>query len=211
MFLGVTRTSGDCHDCGGGATRNEKGEIPERKRGADDSDGHEGVGAIHPAEINLVKHYLSTVCPGDVYEKFGFEEFFKIKMVRKTHRICKDPDNAHITLALRCLTCLTEPRTSKTEKLHAYAKSWLQVHLESTDLSLADRELKTEAGVLLEKLFSDEYASNSLLKLLWDWQMNPETSSLLAEDTPLSWKRWVFSDSGVNVIDKWLKDSAALH
>ena len=109
--------------------------IPERKRGADDSDSHEGADEILPAEIKLVKHYLSTVCPGDVYAKFGFDEFFKLKMVRKTHHICRDPDNAHITLALRCLICLTEQRTSKTQPLHGYAKSFLHVHLESTDLS----------------------------------------------------------------------------
>ena len=62
--------------------------------------------------------------------------------------------------------------------------------------------------MLLEKLFADDYAGDSLLQLLWT--TNPETSAFVAAETPLSWKRWVFSDSGVNVIDKWLKDSAVI-
>ena len=182
--------------------------IPMKKRGAGADDSHEGTNEILPAEIKLVKHYLSTVCPGDVYDKFGFDQFFELKMIRKSHHICIDKDNAHITLALRCLTCLTEQRTSKTEALRGYAKEHLHSHLKATDLSLADRDLKTEVGVLLEKLFADEYASNSFLQIISD--TNLDTDVFIASYTPVCWMYWVFSNSGINVIDQWLKDSAVI-
>lgn len=192
-----------CYDAG-----DISGMIPVKKRNASHDEGHDGTREILPAEINMISHYLNTVCPPDVYAKFNFDQFFKMKMVRKSNHICSDPDNAHITLALRCMSCLTEQRTSKTKELHGYSKSNIHGHLEATDLSLADRDLKTEAGLLLAKLFTDDYCSDSLLKALWT--RVPEGIPFTALNIPVSWRSWVLCEDGVNVMDRWLKDSAVL-
>lgn len=183
------------------------GMIPKKRRNASGDDGDDGVEEILPVEINMIKYYPHTVYPPDVYDKFNFDQFVQMKMVRKSHHICSDPDNGHITLALRCLHCLTEQRTIKTEELHGYAKIHIYDHLNAVDLSLADRDLKTEVGVLLA-LFADEYCSDSLLKPLWN--MSPEVLRFAFSDTPTSWHSWVLCDDGVNVINKWLNDSAVL-
>ncbi len=180
--------------------------IPLKKRNASGNDDHNESNQILQAEVNMVKHYLSTVCPPDVYAKFSFDQFFEMKMVRKINHICSDPDNAHISLALRCLMCLTEQRTSKTVEFNWYARHYIYNHLNATDLSLADRDLKAEVGLLLAKLFTDGYSSDSLFQAVW--YGDPEIQLSPTADIPERWNDWVFCDNGVNEIGKWLQDSA---
>ncbi len=75
-------------------------KIPVKKRHGTDEESASGFKEIQPSEINIVKYYLSTVCPPDVYEKFGFEEFFKLKLVRKG------------TTSAKILTIATSPSPS---------------------------------------------------------------------------------------------------
>lgn len=187
-------------------------KIPLKKRDSPDDESSSGFKEIQPAEINIVRHYLSAVCPKDLYQKFGFDEFFDLKMVRKGNYICQNPDNAHITVALRCLTCLVEERTEKTLPLHRYSLNFLLYHLEETDLSLADRELKSEVGVMLVRLFTEPYAINSLFRLHQAFVDDEEEDELpFGKDTvPRSWDEWLFVDRGVTAIEKWFKDSAVI-
>ena len=62
-------------------------KIPLKKRDSADEGSSSGFKEIQPAEINIIKHYLSTVCPTDLYQKFGFDDFFEQKMVRKGNYI----------------------------------------------------------------------------------------------------------------------------
>ncbi len=191
-----------------------KEKIPNKKRRDVDVESSSGFKEIQPAEINIVKHYLSTVCPPDVYEKFGFEEFFKLKMVRKGNYICQDPDNSHMTLALRCMMCLVEQRTDKTESLLPYSINNLLFHLNEADLSLADRELKSEVGSLFVRLFTEDYAISSLF---WGDRTDPDdqwlavtVSNLINTNrtTPYSWCDWFVCDVGLSIATKLFKDSA---
>ncbi|GAP82873.1 putative neutral amino acid permease protein [Rosellinia necatrix] len=163
---------------------------------------------IHPAEIEMLKHYLSNVCPRNVYDKFEFDDFFDRKLVRKGTYICQDPDNAHITLAIRCLTCLVEQRTDTAEKMHYYAHEQLYRHLELTDLSLADRDLKAEAGEKLAKLFTTDYGIESLLYPDPIGDTKRHLGSQL--DIPFNWDNWLFMDEGAILLSVWFKDSAVL-
>ncbi|KAI0869430.1 hypothetical protein GGS24DRAFT_163990 [Hypoxylon argillaceum] len=186
-----------------------KDSIPLKKRERSDDKSSSGFIEIQPAEVNMLKHYLSNICPPDVYEKFGFDEFFDLKLVRKANYICYDADNAHITLALRCLSCLVEQRTDKTEKMHAYSYDCLYEHLKATDLSLADRDLKAEVGKMLVRLFTEEYGIQSLLS------SGSSTGSLVdsvfsSQSIPPNWHSWIFSDDGVGLISTWFKDSAVI-
>ncbi|KAI0443630.1 hypothetical protein F4803DRAFT_301435 [Xylaria telfairii] len=188
-----------------------KESIP-RKRGKKNADGISNSGSkeIHPAEINLLKHYLSTICPNDVYDKFGFDEFFNHKLTLKGSYICQDPDNSEITLALRCLTCLVERRTDITKRMHSYAHQHLYYHLKLTDLSLADRELKAEVGEKLVKLFTTRYGIDSLLYLDPINGVREEESIYFRQTIPENWKPWLFSEDGVDLLSTWFKDSAVL-
>ncbi|KAJ8123794.1 hypothetical protein ONZ43_g335 [Nemania bipapillata] len=183
--------------------------IPPKKRGRSDDESSSGFKEIQLAEVNMLKHYLSNVCPPDIYKKFGFDDFFKLKLGREGSYICNDKDNAQITLALRCLNCLVEQRTDKTEKMHSYSYNYLYEHLKATDLSLADRDLKAEVGGMLVRLFTEEYGIESLLSP--SSSTDREADNVFANQTiPLNWEPWIFSDDGVNLVSTWFKDSAVL-
>ncbi|KAF4829526.1 hypothetical protein CGCSCA4_v014567 [Colletotrichum siamense] len=164
---------------------------------------------ILPEELNIVQHYLSTVCPKNVYDKFGFKEFFERRIERKENSICQDPDNAELKLALRCLRCLIEEQTDKSKLLRSYAAECLYQHLDSTNLSLADRKLKTEAGNLLVRLLTEEAAIDALLSRDYgkDWEIE---SAVDTKALPSNWEPWVFSDLGNSLLRKWSQDSSVL-
>ncbi|KAK1509997.1 hypothetical protein CABS01_07669 [Colletotrichum abscissum] len=85
--------------------------------------------AIQLAEVNLVKHYLQTVCPKSLYDKFGFTEFFEQKLSSEASYTCQDPANAELVLSLRCLMCLVDERKPETRALYSYAAENLHEHL----------------------------------------------------------------------------------
>ncbi|KAI0450203.1 hypothetical protein F5B21DRAFT_491620 [Xylaria acuta] len=186
-----------------------KESIPHKKREKNADGTFSGSEEIHPAEISMLKHYLSNICPRDVYSKFGFDDFFNHKLTRKGSYICQDPDNAEIILALRCLTCLVEQRTGPTKRMHYYAQNYLYSHLKNTDLSLADRELKADVGEKLVRLFTNGYGIESLLYLdpVSDMQ---EESVYSMEVVPSNWVPWLFSEDGVELLRTWFKDTAVL-
>ncbi|CEI60087.1 unnamed protein product [Fusarium venenatum] len=181
--------------------------VPLKKRDVTDDGSSSGFKEIQPAEVNIIKHYLSTVCPSDLYKKFGFDQFFECKMTRKSNYVCRDPDNAEATMVLRCITCLSDERTSKTERLHSYTTEYLQKHLEEADLSLTDRSIKAETGKALVRLFTEQYALDSLFGFHLFIEDTSEVS-FSANGVPDTWNTWIFSDEGVNSIAKWFKDSA---
>ncbi|VUC27262.1 unnamed protein product [Clonostachys rosea] len=165
---------------------------------------------VSATEINILKHYLSTICPKYLYEKVGFEDFLESKLVRKGTHIHQDLDNAHIRLALRCMKCLIEERTEKTKLLYEHSQTFLSVYLNAADLSLADRELKAEAGTMLVRLFTEQYAIGSLLGFE---DFKPEIKTSFSYDDrlfPHSWTSWVFSQEGVVCISRWFQDSAVI-
>ncbi len=187
--------------------------IPKKKQDTIDDKSSSGVREIQLAEVNLVKHYLTTVCPRDVYDKFGFDDFFSDKLVRKTNYIYQDPDNAHITLALRCLTSLVERRVDTTEALHRYAATYLLRHLSEAErdgrLSVADRGLRVQVGTLLARLFTEDYAIDSLFGIRYPLD-NKGQSALEAGEIPLAWRPWVVTGEGPKLLTKYFKDRAVL-
>ncbi|KAK2127733.1 hypothetical protein NOF04DRAFT_1345276 [Fusarium oxysporum II5] len=172
--------------------------IPLKKRDVEDSESSSGFKDIQPAEVNIIKHYLTTICPSDLYQKFGFDDFFDLKMARKGNYICQDPDNSQASM-----------RNEKTERLLDYACDNLHVHLKETDLSLTDRSLKAQVGDTLLRLFTEQYA----LDFLFGFHLLHEDADEVQfskDHLPASWKTWILSDQGVNSLTKWLKDSAVI-
>lgn len=201
-----------------------KHHIPHKRRNTGDDDGRRDSVTIRPSEVRMVKHYLKTVCPDDIYGKFGFTEFFEQKLVRKKNFICRDPNNAELTLALRCLTCLVEKRTRTTEALHSYAADYLYNHLYSAEyeydsqfeakkdgcLSLADRNLRTQIGTLLVRLFSEDYAVDSLFGIGCPFDDKEGQSAVSQGLIPTSWYNWVTNKEGLDLLTRYFKDRAIL-
>jgi len=164
---------------------------------------------ISASEVGMVKHFLSSVCPAETYEKFGFDQFLEAKMSGTRNYIYKDPDNAEVRVAITCLKVLSEPRNPKTAKLLPYAARFLLSHLQKADLSLADRNLKGQAGALLCKLFNTSFGVDSLF-----WSVDHEERDYtvwLDEIQP--WAKvvrtgWVHTDEGLTELVRWLKDTA---
>ncbi|KAI3541486.1 hypothetical protein CSPX01_07574 [Colletotrichum filicis] len=169
-----------------GATNIEdaKKRILEANERSDDGN----VQNFHQAEVRMIKHYLRTVCPSDVYDKFGFEDFLSKKLPQT--RISLNSGNAEITLALRSLQCLVDVPTEVTVLLHSYAADHLYSHLYRAEhggdslkgpekqghLSLTNRDLRTQVGVLLVKLLTKktEPFSNASRVLTSKTSMDPE-------------------------------------
>lgn len=118
---------------------------------------------VQEAEVNVVRHFLSTVCPDDLFKRFAFDEFFQEKLgARLKEFIHIDPDNADAKIALTCLTILTDEELRKQEALRQYAMYWVLEHLQAVDLSAADRKLKAQIGPLLVRLLTDDCGIDSL-------------------------------------------------
>ncbi|KAM0817904.1 putative Fungal STAND N-terminal Goodbye domain-containing protein [Seiridium cardinale] len=168
-----------------------------------------GPQVIHEAEISIVRHFLNNVCPGDLYERFEFEQFFDRKIgARNKDFICLEPENADLRIALTCLTFLTEGDLNNNPSLRKYAVWWLLEHLSAVDLSAASMDLKTEIGPPLVKLFTEKHAVDALLwpsdlvTSMKTWRENEGTFLRRARDG------WLYSPRGVNEVARWLKDSA---
>ncbi|KAH7309813.1 hypothetical protein B0I35DRAFT_440677 [Stachybotrys elegans] len=182
--------------------------------------------SIHPSEVAIIKHYLTTICPPELYGKFGFDDFFKSKMVQKGNYIHKDPDNAHINLLIRCLRYFIVRQDDNrkyannsdgTLNIERYARQYLTQHLQEVDLSLAERSLKAQAGKALVEFFNDPEALSFFLYLcspgpidLHDPEVDVRNEQVLQA---IMWRRWHgynFSYEIASCLMKWLEDSAVV-
>ncbi|KAI0973487.1 hypothetical protein F4678DRAFT_426890, partial [Xylaria arbuscula] len=174
-----------------------------------DSESSSRAQVIQESEINIVRHFLSNVCPEELFKRFEFEDFFNEKLgARLKEFIHVDPDNAHIRIVYTCLVILTDVELRKQEALRQYAMYWLLEHLEAVDLSAADRTLKAQVGPLLVRLFTEDCAIDSLF---WCFDVNVSMKTWeQGEATYLREARieWLYSITGVREIKRWLNDSS---
>ncbi|KAI1814233.1 hypothetical protein GGS20DRAFT_429972 [Poronia punctata] len=175
----------------------------------DDSHGTTSLQVIRESEISIVRHFLATVCPGDLYKRFEFEEFFRQRLgAGLKEYIHLDPDNADLKIAYTCLIILTDEELRHKDNLRRYAMYWLLQHLSAVDLSAADRDLKAKIGPLLVRLFTEDCGIDSLF---WPFAVNVSMKTWnQGEATYLREARieWVYSTAGVGEIARWLNDSA---
>ncbi|KAK8022574.1 hypothetical protein PG993_013341 [Apiospora rasikravindrae] len=169
-----------------------------------------GLQVIQEAEINIVRHFLSSVCPPDLYSRFDFEQFFHGRIgAGQKQSICLDPDNAHIRIVITCLIILTDEGYRKNRQLRDYAALHLLFHLDAVDLSAADlsKDLKAEVGPLLVKLFTEESGIDALfwpVVVSMSFKTWSEDEGITLQETR---GEWVYSAEGVRQVALWLKDS----
>lgn len=177
--------------------------IPEKHKAMEDDLSLDTAKKIHPSEVTIVRHFLHTVCPPEVYSKFDFEAFFEQKLSSKGDRIFRDDkDASEIKLALTCLRILTDEKCEQSELLRPYAISYLLQHLASVDLAFVDREWKSAIGPRLLKLFTDEAAADALL-----WTDDPAKAVPLGTQIRAT---WLESEDGVEEVLRWFGDSAVI-
>ncbi|KAI8955339.1 hypothetical protein F4801DRAFT_528896 [Xylaria longipes] len=188
-----------------------KSQIPTRESRLDitfDSEAPSGPQVIQESEINIVRHFLSKVCPEELYKRFEFEDFFNQKIgARLKEYIHSDPDNAHIRIVLTCLVILTNEGLRSQESLRQYATYWLLDHMQAVDLSAADREFRGKVGPLLVRLFTEDCGIDSLF---WCFDANVSMKTWEQGEAVLireSRNKWVYSEAGVHEIDRWFGDS----
>lgn len=177
--------------------------IPEKSQVIQEDSSPDTSARVQPNEVSIVRHFLRTVCPPEVYGKFDFETFFEQKLSGKRCRIYRDDkDASEIKMALTCLRILTEERDERSEILRPYAISYVLQHLSSVDLAFADRDLKSAVGPRLLKLFTEDTATDALV-----WADDATKAVPLGTQIRTT---WLDSDVGVEQVLRWFGDSAVI-
>ncbi|KAI9040294.1 uncharacterized protein KD926_008384 [Aspergillus affinis] len=157
--------------------------------------------AVSPGEMAMVKHFLSTVCPRETYEKLDFEGFLNDKKQDRKPLIYKH--GLHIQearIAFTCLRLITGEIETPSEDLLSYAKTKFLEHLSAVNLALLDIEYKKRFGPLLIKLFTNHTSIDIALNI----NELPGESLTQREIIRQLW----FKDDTTTLILRWLGDTA---
>jgi hypothetical protein len=189
-------------------------EIEERIPKDDSVDGLEDdvtgqYEMVRNSEVQIVQHFLHTVCPPDLYRRFGFERFFAAKLgMGGKEKIHNDADSAHILCALDCLHILVSAELYSDKELHKMAIRSLLFHLKNADLSRAERRLKEQVGPMLVTVLTDGETIDRLFVPFQRpqfWSRGDADLQVLYEGNRID---WIYARSGTEAIARWLRDSA---
>ena len=149
------------------------------------------TGDVLESEVKIVRRFLDLVCDPKLFKKFEFEAFFERKLFKKSARLGVDADTAHMRILMACLKATSE-KVDESSTLVDYATVYFADHLHLIDLSLIQPQSKANVGPQLVKMFTDE----EIFKRWW-------TENRL-------WMRrcWLYEDDNVDVVLKWLQESA---
>lgn len=164
---------------------------PDSEGTRDDQD-LDTIGDVSEAEVRIVRRFLESVCDPKLFNRFGFDEFFKRKMKGKTVRIGVDTETAHLMIVSACLEVICSKASPNLNALLRYAENNLGEHLKQADPSLTQPHQKMALGPQLVKIFADDEVINR-----W-WT----ASSYQLPDL------WIYDDKYAEVTLKWLQDSA---
>ncbi|KAL4926828.1 uncharacterized protein BDV17DRAFT_141927 [Aspergillus undulatus] len=178
--------------------------IPEvgQVQGSPGLDGKERqrTNRVLPEEVDIVRHFLRSVCPPQLYDKFDFETVFDQRLHHTGGYIYRDDkDTAEAKLAVTCLRILTEKRDERREVIRPYAVDYFNQHLAAIDISLVDRQWKRQVGPLLVRLFLDEASTDALL-----WTKNVEQASNFAWTARAA---WLDGNGAAAEVVRWLRES----
>jgi hypothetical protein len=151
---------------------------------------------VQQEEVNILKHFLHTVCPPDLFDKLKLEDHFNVKLKPPQGQVYQEDENtAHFRLAKVCIFVLANEDSEKLRVLRGYASRNLVHHMSKVDLALITYDLKRSLGPDLVGLFRRESAIDNLF---WAKKPIPEFPS------------WILEKHEVDHILKWLKDSATV-
>lgn len=168
--------------------------IPERALTAEKRQKNDEV--VKKGEVDIIRHFLGTVCPPHLVQKLELEQHFQQKLSPRQEQIYQEDKNtAHFQLARACIFVLANEDSDRLRVLRGYAARQLLHHMNEVDLAAIDRDVKVKIGRDLVKLF---FKGESIDNLLWANRPLPRL--------PV----WIFDDGAVGVIYRWLKDTAIL-
>ncbi|KAJ5231287.1 uncharacterized protein N7469_005875 [Penicillium citrinum] len=166
--------------------------IPQRRQIAQDNQQNDQD--IHPKEIEVVQYFLNTVCPPELLRKLQMEQYLQRMMTSKNCQIYQEDKNtAHARIAADILRVLAMEENARLKVLQGYAARQLMQHLSKVDLALVDRDLKSQIGPGLVKLFTNNTCIDNLFRFVSPSPGVPD---------------WMWEDSTADQIKTWLKDSA---
>ncbi|KAI9666754.1 MAG: hypothetical protein M1831_001529 [Alyxoria varia] len=155
-----------------------------------------GGGVIQKSEVKIVKRFLNSVCDEELYNKFGFDEFFQQKLASDDATIYVNFEDMQIQILKRCLDVLRWDYSNDAyvSNLDGYAALYFQIHLGRVDLSLSDPDTKQQVGELLLPVLTED----GCIGKWWN-----QWSNTLRE-----W--WLYDENElyVNNVARWLSDTA---
>lgn len=166
------------------AFRSEKilDAIPERAAAAKERQRENP--AVNEGEVEILRHFLKSVCPPGLAEKLEMEQHFREKLSARQQQIYRENENnAHFQLAKVCLHALANKAGEKLRPLRGYASRQLVYHISQVDLAEIDPELKGQIGPDLVNLFRDR---DSIDNLLWATKAVPTFPSWLLEKSQMA-------------------------
>ncbi|KAB8223451.1 hypothetical protein BDV33DRAFT_188830 [Aspergillus novoparasiticus] len=193
------------------------------KKTTHDLEDSYGKEAAQAAEVAMVKHFLLTVCPSEVYTKLKFDAYLAQLSKPKGSRINKDdPHTGETKMALTCLDFLTEKTDRKRTRLLTCARKYLINQLSTVDLALADIACKSAVGVLLVKLFTEGSSIDILLhcaesvddpnlrfKIRRYWLYSNDNSAVTSEIPDTATRAWMANVTSETEPDEDLMRPAA--
>jgi hypothetical protein len=155
---------------------------------------------VSPGETAMIKHFLSTVCPRETYNKLDLDRFLDNKKQDRRDRIFKDdPPVEEAKMALTCLRLLTGETEHPSTDLLSYARSNFEQHLSAVNMALVDVESKRLFGPLLIRLFTNPASI--------DIAMSNDELPVSAIQRRIA-KQLMLSDDFAELILRWFGDTA---
>ncbi|KAK8238647.1 hypothetical protein HDK90DRAFT_465426 [Phyllosticta capitalensis] len=148
--------------------------------------------ALHPSEIALVERFLQTVCGEPLYNKFGFDKFFKDKKDPPPGLIEFNPIDAHIKMITTCLKAACSRKRDEYESIHKYTTRWLPWHLSEIHpdmLSTSQVRKMADVMPLLCQFFSERDVVEAWFKP--EWTEESLEGWFSAEKQPDCAMRWI--------------------
>ena len=140
---------------------------------------------ITAAEIKMVDRFILQICGREIYDRFGFPQFFERKGSHPA-MIGMRKAQAHLIIVKSCLKLLTSDEDKRTKSLGSYAIMYLPEHLsyaaKMKSISSADKDIvQTKLLMLLthdsvierywqgSEEISDWWTNSQAMENVWHW------------------------------------------
>ncbi|KAJ6098213.1 hypothetical protein N7499_002587 [Penicillium canescens] len=170
------------------------------------------IQAVSKNEVDIVNHFLRTVCPSDLLDKLELTKHFEKKLETGQEQICReDRLTGNFLIAKACVAVLAhdDPRLSV---LREYAAAHLVHHMLETRRELISPDSLATFGFNLAKIFHDPKVIDNLLWVstpypalppllcndkfleeIYSWTKEPTVASKIDAERPTHW--WKVDDS----------------
>ncbi|KAK8152826.1 hypothetical protein BC567DRAFT_267820 [Phyllosticta citribraziliensis] len=162
---------------------------------------------IHPSEIALVKRLLANVCGDDLYQRFGFNEFFKEKGDTTQNDIDFHPIDGHIKIITTCLKSLEADMLSDSQA-SALAKAMPLLHQFFSDRRVVESWLKPDWIGDMRGSWYSEGCQQKIAQWFTDPVVRRHSSTQDYFESPLT-EEELLREASVVAAKGWLQDETS--